>query len=206
MKRFDLKIRHNLQKTVMKKIISTCFTLALISPLYAEQYGTSPGLPPSDSMSWFVGGGADYMFDELEEFYFYGQVGFKVSPESALFLEAGWVGSEDDMNIQGVNVSADLDIIPVTLNYSYEFAITDELSMYLGGGLGAANSDLEVSAQGSSASQDEWVFMMQGFAGLIYEFTPAFEGYAGMRYMWLDDPFDVALDDWGIGAGVRFNF
>jgi opacity protein-like surface antigen len=82
--------------------------------------------------------------------------------------------------------------------------------MYLGGGLGAAYSELEAKASGFgtsvSASQDEWVFMLQGFSGLIYEFTPSFEGYAGLRYMWLDDPFGVELDDWGVGAGLRFHF
>jgi opacity protein-like surface antigen len=199
----------------MKNIIQTCFAFAMISPLLAGDYETSPSSSPSDApsygaTSWFVGGGADYMFDELEELYWYGQVGYKLSAQSALFLEAGWIGSEEDASFQGVSVSADLDIVPITLNYSYEFAFTDKLSMYLGGGLGTAYSELEGSASGFgtsiSSSQDDWVFMLQCFSGLIYEFTPNFEGYAGLRYMWLDDPLGVELDDWGVGAGVRFHF
>lgn len=150
------------------------------------------------------------MFDELEELYWYGQVGSKLSAQSALFLELGWIGYEDDASFGGVSVSADLDIVPITLNYSYEFDFTDRLSMYLGGGLGTAYSELEGTASGFgtgfSSSQDDWVFMFQGFSGLMYEFTPALEGFVGLRYMWFDDPLGVELDDWGIGAGVRFNF
>jgi hypothetical protein len=187
----------------------------LVSPLYAGEYSSAPSPAPSDAASyggtnWFVGGGADYMFDELEEFYFYGQVGRKLNAQSSLFLEAGWIGAEDDASFGGINASADLDIVPITLNYSYEFAFTDKLSMYLGGGLGAAYTELEASASGFgttvSLSQDDWVFMFQGFSGLIYEFTPAFEGYVGLRYMWFDDPLGASLDDWGVGAGVRFHF
>jgi hypothetical protein len=53
--------------------------------------------------------------------------------------------------------------------------------------------------------------MAQAFTGLIYEFTPAFEAYLGLRYLWIDDSeiggVDVDdLDDFGVGLGLRFNF
>lgn len=118
----------------MKKIINACLTLELISPLLAGNYGTSPNLTPSsnpsdEGTSWFVGGGANYMFDELEEFYFCRQVGCKLNSESALFLEGGWIGAEDDINIGGFNFNTSVDIIPVTLNYSYEFASTENFDV-----------------------------------------------------------------------------
>ena len=60
-------------------------------------------------------------------------------------------------------------------------------------------------------SGDDWVLAAQAFAGLVFEVTPNFEIYTGLRYLWVDDA-DVlpansnGFDDVGIGAGIRFNF
>jgi opacity protein-like surface antigen len=143
------------------------------------------------------------LFD-AEEVYWNGHIGYNLSDASSLFLEAGWIGAEEEV----LGFDVDIDVVPVTLNYQYEWALGDKLSWYLGAGLGAANIDVSVETLGSD---DEWTFMAQGFTGLVYEFTPAFEAYLGVRYMWFDEPdFGDAdlddFDDWGAGLGIRFNF
>jgi hypothetical protein len=45
----------------------------------------------------------------------------------------------------------------------------------------------------------------------VYEFSPTFEIYGGVRYLWFDD-VNLAganiddFDDYSVGAGIRFNF
>lgn len=176
----------------------------------------APTTTSYDSYRWFLGGGGDYMFDS-EEMYWNGHIGYNLSDASSLFIEAGWIGDDEDVSVETLvgsvlvieDVNIDIDIVPVTLNYKYEWALGDQLSWYLGAGLGAANIDVEIEGFGSD---DEWSFMAQAFTGLVYEFTPAFEAYVGIRYMWFDEP-DFGgdgdlddFDDWGAGLGLRFNF
>jgi len=201
----------------MKNTLHTCCAIALISPLCAGDYTPAPAPAPAtyESYGWFLGGGGDYMLD-AEEAYWNGHIGYNLSDVSSIFLEVGWMGEDEDVSVDIgvtapniVDLEVDIDIVPVSLNYKYEWALSDQLSWYLGVGLGAANIDVEVEDFGSD---DEWTFMAQAFTGLVYEFTPAFEGYLGVRYMWFDEPDfgdDVDLDnfdDFGVGAGLRFNF
>ena len=193
----------------MKKIFCACCAIALVSPLTAgDVYTPAPAPAPTyESYLWFIGGGADYLFD-AEEIYWNGHIGYNLSNASSIFVESGWFGDESDVTLGGVNFDYDVDIVPITLNYQYEWALSDRLSWYLGAGLGAANIDVEVRTVGS---EDEWSFMLQGLTGLVYEFTPTFQGYFGGRYMWFDEP-DFGgqdlddFDDWTVGLGIRFNF
>lgn len=187
----------------------------MVTPILAGEVAptSSPAAPvmASESYGWFLGGGGDYLIDS-EEAYWNGHIGYNLSDVSSLFLEVGWVGSDEDVSVAGVNFNVDVDIVPVTLNYQYEWALGDQLSWYLGVGAGAASID--VDAAGGFGSDDQWSFMAQAFTGLVYEFTPAVEAYLGVRYMWFDEPdFNNGggadlddFDDFGIGAGLRFNF
>jgi opacity protein-like surface antigen len=202
----------------MKTILNTCIAAALISPLYAGEPTPAPSMATTttyESYSWFLGGGGDYMLD-AEEMYWNGHIGYNLSENSSIFLEVGWIGQDEDVSVDVgltapsfVDFDVDIDIVPISLNYQYEWALGDRLSWYLGAGLGAANIDVDVEDFGGD---DEWVFMAQAFTGLVYEFTPAFEGYLGLRYMWFDEP-DFGgegdlddFDDFGVGLGLRFNF
>jgi opacity protein-like surface antigen len=203
----------------MKTILNTCLAAALISPLFAGDTApaSSAAVSPSyESYSWFLGGGGDYMFDS-EEVLWNAHLGYNLDEASSIFLEVGWMGEDEDVTVEYLDgsvlvtedIEIDIDIIPVSLNYKYEWAIGNNLSWYLGVGLGAANIDVEIEGFGSD---DEWTFMAQAFTGLVYQFTPAFEGYLGVRYMWFDEPDfgddgDLdSFDDYGVGAGLRFNF
>jgi len=161
--------------------------------------------PPTDHLGWFLGGGVDYLLD-AEEPYYNGHVGYDFGNGSSLFLEAGWIGEEEDASFL-LPFAADLDIVPITLNYKYEWMFTEKFGLYLGGGVGGANVDVSIGAFGD----DEWVLTAQAFVGLVYNVTPNFEIYGGARYIYLDDidlggaSFDD-LDDVSLGAGIRFIF
>ncbi|RYD65694.1 MAG: porin family protein [Verrucomicrobiaceae bacterium] len=163
--------------------------------------------PPvtTDHIGWYLGGGVDYMVDSEEPFY-NAHLGYDFGGGSSLFLESGWLGHEDDASFV-FPFGTDVDIVPITINYKYEWMFTDSFGLYVGAGLGASNVDVSVGP----LSGDEWAFTAQAFAGLVYNVTPNFEIYGGARYMWIDDvelggaSIDE-LDDVGVGAGIRFNF
>ena len=112
----------------------------------------------------------------------------------------------------GGNTSYDLDIMPITLNVKLERPLTDNLNVYVGGGLGVASVDLSVNAgELDNFSDDDWVFVGQLFAGMNYNFNEAFEVYGGARWIYYDDA-DISQytfemdDDFLFEIGARFNF
>ncbi|QJE94253.1 outer membrane protein [Luteolibacter luteus] len=163
----------------------------------STSYGETP--------HWILGGGVDYLVDAEEAFY-NGHFGYDFGNGSALYIESGWTG-EEETTVFPVLANIDVDIVPVTLNYKYQYNFTERLGFYVGGGLGASNVDVNVGALGD----DEWVFTAQAFAGLVYNVSSSFEIYAGARYIWMDDVSLFGtniddLDDVGVGGGIRFNF
>ena len=165
----------------------------------------APATMPTQHLGWYLGAGVDYFLDAEEPFY-NGHLGYDFGNGSSLFIESGWIGEDEDPSFL-FPFAADLDIIPVTINYKYEWMFTDSFGFYAGAGIGGANVDFSAGP----LSDDEWVFTAQAFAGLVWNVTPSFEFYAGARYMWIDD-ISIGgadhddLDDVGIGAGIRFNF
>jgi len=162
-------------------------------------------MAPTQHQGWYLGAGVDYMIDSEEPFY-NGHLGYDFGNGSSLFLESGWLGEEQDPSFL-IPISADVDIVPITINYKYEWMFTDSFGLYVGAGLGGSNVDVSAGP----VSDDEWVFTAQAFAGLVYNVTPNFEIYAGARYLWMDDISLFGaniddLDDVGVGAGIRFNF
>ncbi len=163
--------------------------------------------PTYDTYHWFLGGGGEYFFD-TEEDYWNAHIGYNFNDASAIFLEIGWLGNES----ANAGVLTDVDIVPITLNYKYEWAISENFGWYVGVGAGIANVDAWLNTRAAGPfSDNEWSFTFQAFTGLVYEFSPSFETYLGVRYMWVDD-FDLAgrsidtLDDVSLGLGIRFNF
>jgi opacity protein-like surface antigen len=196
-----------------KSIACTCFLLAAGSPLFAGEYvapasaSASAPAPTYESYNWFLGGGGEYLFD-AEEDYWNAHVGFRFSDVSSIFLEVGWVGNES----QNSTADFDVDIVPITLNYKYQGNFSGSLGWYIGVGAGAAFVDINLDSPATGEVQDdEWSFTFQAFTGLVYEFSPSFEMYLGVRYLWVDESelfgFDVdTVDDVSLGLGMRFNF
>jgi opacity protein-like surface antigen len=166
----------------------------------------APPMQSNQHQGLYFGAGADYMFD-AEEVFYNGHIGYDFGNGGSVFLESGWLGQDD----RGANflfpIGSDIDIVPITVNYKHEFMFTETFGFYLGLGAGAANVDVTTGP----FSDDDWALTAQAFAGVVYNVSPTFEIYAGVRYVWLDDVdlggarFDD-LDDLGVGAGIRFNF
>jgi opacity protein-like surface antigen len=119
-------------------------------------------------------------------------------------------------DITGFNTGYDLDIVPITANIKFERAITGNLNVYLGGGLGVAWVGLDLyGGPGVEWSDSDWVFYGQIFGGLSYNVTPNFEVYGGARWIYMSDA-DVNFlgttaslelgSDCLLELGMRFKF
>ena len=113
------------------------------------------------------------------------------------------------------NTSYDLDIMPITFNVKLERQLTGNLNAYFGGGVGVAGVDLSIDAGFDHASDDDWVFVGQVFAGLTYNVNQNFEIFGGARWIYFEDAdlsdggFKGTLeleDDFFFELGARFNF
>ena len=119
-----------------------------------------------------------------------------------MFGEAGWTENHDNNNIGFLGGSdSSIDIVPMTFNVKLEHLLVGGLSVYVGGGLGAAYVD--------GNSDDDWVFASQAFAGLAYHVSDSLEVFGGARLVHFEDPDigGVSLDnDCLIEGGLRFSF
>ena len=178
--------------------------------------------PPSQSQdlwAWFAGATGGYLFDFDEDMYTL-QIGAK-SPWSfsnwnvSLFGEVGWTENHDNAlrpPILGGTAESTLDIVPLTFNVKFDCPISGGLSAYVGGGLGASYVDAEISSTLLPAfdeSGNDWVFTGQVFAGLDYRVDETWDVFAGLRWIYFDDPdFNgVSLGgDLLIEGGLRLKF
>jgi opacity protein-like surface antigen len=191
----------------MKSIATLGLALALGSSAYAGETTTATtySAPPTEAPSlwtWFVGGSAGYLLDNEEEYYTL-HLGAKLGESGplthSLYLEGAWSEFE--------NLGLETQIVPVTLNYKLDYALTDRFSIYGGVGAGAAFVDTEVGP----FSDDSVELAAQIFAGVGYDVTPNFQLYTGARWIWVDDseifnvPVDIG-DDVGLELGARFKF
>ena len=227
---------------------TTAFTLLAGFSLATTVAAGTPAAvttPPSVGLwTWFAGGSVGYLTEAEHPMYSlnlgmeYKQPGAQAS--HSIYLQVGF--AQDDANfhyppprIVGGKMddsSIDMDIIPITLDYKYEGALTGRLNYYAGFGLGIAivhtscdwNWQLPypvpppnpTSGKGTDDRTDVR-FYGEIFAGLSYNVTDAFQIYAGARYILMDnvdrnDHVTGASYDVGINnnvlleLGLRYHF
>lgn len=212
-------------------VLATASTLSAGVP---EKGGLPKGgLAPADDplWNWFAGGGSGYLADNeiaLWNGHFGLDLPWKIAGfDPAVFVEIGWAQFDNILgNIVGNNVaivgqappaprkgraivaslSADLEIVPVTLNGKLERPLFGPVNGYLGAGAGVAFLNVELSDGTTTRSDEEAVFFAQVFAGLSANLSPNVELFTGLRWIFLDQPgFRVAglkfdLDDLGFGS------
>lgn len=199
---------------------------------YSSKSGKEVIPPPAPSClwSWFAGGSVGYASGDWDEDIYTLHLGAEYKCDGndcsqALFLEVGFTEKDERIDIPTSSsstgnffglVDLEAEVIPITLNYKYECALTDQLNWYIGAGAGIALVDLDIDGSGGSQSFDDTTFYAHIFLGLVYNVSASFEVFGGARYIIMDDPdltgvstFDdeVSLDgDIHFELGGRFNF
>ena len=162
--------------------------------------------------TWFAGGSVGYLDDMDTEMYTL-HVGaeYKCTDSAAshaIFFEAGYANPSNSWNDDDAKFRADIDVIPLTLNYKYEAQLVGNLNWFIGAGAGAIIFDADSDHNDLDFSNTE--FLAQAFGGLVYNFSDSFELFGGARYMYVTDDnldnLDVYGDDWFYDLGFRFNF
>ena len=102
-------------------------------------------------------------------------------------------------------IEEEYDVHGGMLNLGYDIVVTDEITAYLGAGVGFAHikQEFKLSGQGESASSNDSdvVFAYQFKAGARYALNDAWAITGGVRYIGYDDPgfkhdgFTVSGDD-----------
>lgn len=192
----------------MKNVTSIATALLLASaaaqagePATTSSYSPAQGSGPL--WNWFIGGSVGYFVD-AEEAYYTLHFGAKIAETGSVTHSLFAEGLYTEVETLGV---IDTEIIPVTLNYKADFAISDAFSFYAGVGVGGAFIDSSVLG----FSDDSVELAAQVFAGLGYDVTDNFQIYGGARWLWVDDsslgPVSVEVgDDVGAELGLRFKF
>jgi len=183
--------------------------------------------PPAPCLwTWFAGGSAGYIADDWDEEIYTLQVGAEYScPDAActhaIYLEVGYTEKGNNFSyfdssnttesfINNLEGHANRQIIPITLNYKYECALTDQLNWYVGAGAGVAIHDLDVRKQNGSRSYHDTKFYAHIFAGLVYNLSQSVEIFGGARYIHADSIFSgensPLHNEFQYELGARFNF
>lgn len=206
--------------------------LASASSAVAGPYGSEPLYPTNPTYSgvasdagWYFGmnGGFLWMNDvDIEGLNFdfdtgwsaLGVVGYNFGSGFGLGLSTGYMRGEfSSVSAFGttLGVDADLHMIPVTLNGSYTLDLTDTVLLYVGGGIGAAWTELNAdSIQGIpvSAREDSWHLAWQTRAGIGFKVTEGVSLNLGYRFMSIVDGVgDVENANGHMAeAGFKVNF
>lgn len=231
-------------RTTMKTKTFACLAgLALASAAQAGTPATAMTAAPEPGLwQWFIGGSAGYLTD-LDEAMYGLQAGMEYQAPGAeathaIYLEVGYTQDDasdgESPDLPGAvswDASVDLDIIPITLNYKYQAALTDRLDGYVGIGVGVAILDSSFGWRWSQAvpppnnsgsgnhDDSDVVFYGNLFAGLSYDLSDSFEIFAGVRCIFMDNQdleagiagastcYEAGIDgDVLIELGMRYGF
>lgn len=156
--------------------------------------------PPSCLWTWFAGGSVGTIQNDWDEEIYTLHVGVeRTCPgekcTNAFYLEVGFTEKDETLGVSSVPggppslfYDLDVEIIPITLNYKYECALSDKFNWYVGAGAGIALVDLDGSGGGTNLNGDDDVFYAHIFAGVVYNVSQNFEIFGGARYIFMDDP------------------
>ncbi|BCU77270.1 hypothetical protein [Luteolibacter sp. LG18] len=212
----------------MKKAIP--LLLALAGPVWAGEVHSAkaPISQPQESCldGWFVGASAGYLID-FEEPMYTAQFGRDLPMNlggwcTAAYLELGYTDKSENriVDLQRqvfINFDEELQVIPLTLNFKLERPITNNLNVFIGGGLGVAFTEFESHSLVAQIKQSDTVFAAQIFAGLTYNVSRDFQVYGGARWIYVDfeaptlpAPFGSSGLDFDsqafIELGMRYHF
>ena len=142
-------------------------------------------------------------------------IGFNVCEGFSLSLSAGIYQADIEsisLHGRGLNgtygVDGDVTMVPLMANGVARIPLFGPLSWYLGGGIGAVYSNVDVNGVAGArvdASSDGWDFGFQAFSGLSVRTCPRSDIHVGYRYLHVfgddDDHQGHALE---AGFSIKF--
>ncbi len=111
-------------------------------------------------------------------------------------------------HVAEVGLDADVATIPLLLNASYSFRLTETFSLTLGAGAGLAWSELDIDnvrGRDYDLSVDDWDFSFQGFGSFNFMLTRTTDLTLGYRYIQAETRED-ALQGHNLEAGITIKF
>ena len=177
------------------------------------------------SQAAYFGASAGYLVDNEDEIFSV-QVGMVLADSANLShngeLEIAYMNSSLEVNesINGMNVSAgvDIDVSPLLVNYLLRSSPENALGFYAGAGIGYSFYDISAWATDGSLSYEfedsGEAFTWQLLAGLEYAFSSKASLRLGYRYVYLDDvsvsiegeEISDSIDDSVIAVGIMLKF
>lgn len=217
---------HSVMKTTLALLTSLAFaTTAQAGEDYSAKGGKEVIIPPAPTClwSWFAGGSVGEVTGDWDAEIYTLHVGAEYKcPGSncsqSVYLEVGFTEDDETLYYRDSDITSsvvlrahdfEVEIIPITLNYKYECALTGSLNWYAGAGAGIALVDASTKGPVVNTSDDDTAFYAHIFAGLVYNISESFEVFGGARFVFMDDVFgaDSPLDEEvHYELGGRFNF
>ena len=224
-----MKTHHHLRLAALVAAGVSAFTFTSMAgsppaPSPAIDYG-----PASDTGFYFSGFGGVNIIDDFEapSLGLIADVDTGYAVGGALGLDMGLFRLEvegtyrdndvDSVRFNGIDFQADGDLTAwsAMTNFIIDIPVTNQLSAYLGGGIGASGVEADFGYGQSTIDDDDVVFAWQLLAGVSYAFTERTEAYVEYRYFTAEDPelsrgsADVEFDGYeshSVLAGVRIHF
>ena len=122
---------------------------------------------------------------------------FENSP-LALELQLGYETADAVLGISG-----NVEILEIMINARLDFNLQDKLDFYVGGGIGWASIDIDVSLGGLSATAELDGLAYQFRTGLSHPISEQIDLYGGVRYIHFDEVDEEILS---LEFGLRFHF
>lgn len=164
------------------------------------------------------GGGVDVEADTDKGFA--GLVGFGSDFGDSNFrveLEGAYRGAGDVDSVSGVSGTGDVEALSVMGNVFYDFGLNDRFDLYVGGGLGAAEVDMNQAGVfgGSLIDTSDLGWAWQLGAGAAYAINERLKLTVDYRFLNIEDldfrtspnigDLDVDYRDHAVFVGLRFN-
>ena len=206
----------------MKRVLLLCSLvmafLMVSTSVYAQQRKAALGLGNIALKVDYISFTEDDWKDlDVENGLYVGLEGYgQIASNLYLGAEIGYANPDGQVRLFNpffgtVNADTDLTYVPVELNLKYAIEVAPNLVMDFGAGVSYNYTKVEISALGTSADEDDWLFGGQFFADLNYKIGQFFIGINAKYQMTQDLEIndidtDVSADNWRIGGQVGIIF
>lgn len=140
----------------------------------------------------------------------------EIVPNLYLGMEVGYTKPDGKVHafipeLDVVRVDTEFTYIPVELNLKYAIPVNPFMVIDLGAGLSYNYAKIEISADGISGDDDDWLFGGQFFTDIVFKMGQVFVSLNG-KYQITEDieindfDTDVNANNWRVGGQIGIMF